>query len=187
VCRITRTFSSRVRSADRVPRATLVPLPPWRGSVKLQNTVRSEANCGLSATSSRPPCPRESTSGTPAMGAPICPVAETILSCPVFSVTRKEPSGSGSTAHGRPMPRATTCTSYATLELTPQARVCPWKAGCWLGALAARVSSGVHCPGGLGWPGAPGMVSPAVAPAVSALGAQAATSTAKGTASTALV
>ena len=49
--------------------------------------------------------------------------------------------GSGSTAHGFTSPLATTVTSKATFELTPQARVCRRNAGCWSGAFAARRSS----------------------------------------------
>src|SRR5687768_16903041 len=63
---------------------------------------------------------------------------------PGFSVTSRSPVGSGSTDHGFSSPRATTVTSNATLDFTPHVRVCPAKAGCWSGALAARVSMGTH-------------------------------------------
>src|SRR5687768_5471984 len=105
--------------------------------------TRSDANVGLSATSRRPPWPRASTGGSPAIGAPIFPEAETMRSRPGFSVTRKSPSGSGSTAHGC-RPFAITVTSNAVLDLMLQPRVCPARAGRWSGALAALVDTGVH-------------------------------------------
>src|SRR5688572_9624780 len=62
---------------------------------------------------------------------------------PRFSVTRKSPSGRGSTANGcRPCP--ITVTSNAVLDLMPQPRVCTARAGRWSGELAALVDTGVH-------------------------------------------
>ena len=107
----------------------LVPLPPSRGSAKLQKIVRSDSNDGLSATSSSPPCPRASTGSRPAIGSPMVPVADTMRRRPAFSVTSTSPPGSGSTDHGFSSPRATTTTSCATFELMAQARVWPGNDG----------------------------------------------------------
>ena len=63
---------------------------------------------------------------------------------PDFSVIRRSPSGSGSTAQGLSKPVATTVTSKATSDFTPQARVCPAKAGFCSRAFGGRVSSGAH-------------------------------------------
>jgi hypothetical protein len=63
---------------------------------------------------------------------------------PGFSVTRKSPFGSGSTAQGLSKPFARTVTSKAAPDFTPQARVCPAKAGFCSGAFAVRVSSGAQ-------------------------------------------
>jgi hypothetical protein len=66
-------------------------------------------------------------------------------SVPAFSVIKKSPSGSGSTAHGRSNPFASTVTSKAASDFTAQVRVCPGKAGFCSGALAVLVSTGAHC------------------------------------------
>src|SRR5215207_1813109 len=63
---------------------------------------------------------------------------------PGFSVTKKSPFGSGSTAHGLSSPFAKTATSKATPDFTPQARVCPGKAGFCSGAFAVLVSRGAQ-------------------------------------------
>src|SRR5215207_9977167 len=63
---------------------------------------------------------------------------------PGFSVTKKSPFASGSTAQGFSNPVARTVTSKATPDLTPQARVCPGKAGFCSGAFAVLVSSGAQ-------------------------------------------
>src|SRR5215207_4481439 len=63
---------------------------------------------------------------------------------PGFSVTRKSPFGKGSTAQGLSNPFAKTVTSKATPDFTPQARVCPAKAGFCSGAFAVRVSNGAQ-------------------------------------------
>jgi hypothetical protein len=63
---------------------------------------------------------------------------------PGFSVIKKSPFGSGSTAQGLSKPFANTVTSKGTLDLTPQVRVCPWKVGFCSGAFGLLVSSGVH-------------------------------------------
>ena len=131
-------------SSESTPRATLVPLPPWRGSEKLQKIVRSFENAGLSATSSKPPCRRASTAGTPSIGSPIFPFADTTRRCPPFSLTRKRPSGSGSTAHGAFSPRATTVTSRAASVSMPQARVWAGDAGRCSGALRDSLCKGLQ-------------------------------------------
>src|SRR5688572_4949906 len=142
--KITRTCSSRRLSAESTPRATLVPFPPSRGSVKLQKIVRSVPKFGPSATSSSPPCPRASTRGTPVIGCPFVPVALTMRICPPFSVTSRSPPGSGSTAHGFTSPVVTTATSNATSDVIEHVRVCPADAGRWPDAVGERVSTGVQ-------------------------------------------
>jgi hypothetical protein len=117
---MTRTCSRFRRSSVKTPRATLVPLPPSRCSEKLQKIVRSFSKFGLKATSSSPPCPRaviggkppcplaadtppEPTGSNPPIGCPISPFAETMRRFPDFSVIKKSPFGSGSTAQGCPI------------------------------------------------------------------------------------
>src|SRR5687768_16052500 len=78
------------------------------------------------------------------MGAPTWPAAVTTRRRPGFSVTRKLPSGSGSTAQGFSRPSATTVVSKATLELTPQARVWSGEAGTCPSPLGERSSTGTH-------------------------------------------
>ncbi len=63
-------------------------------------------------------------------------------SCPDFSVISRSPPGNGSTAQGLSKPLAKTVTSKATLDFTPEARVCPAKAGFCSRAFGGRVSSG---------------------------------------------
>ena len=76
---MTRTCSRFARSAVKTPRATLVPLPPSRCSVKLQKRVRSLAKLGLKATSRSPPCPCAVIGGKPP--------------CPLVADRPPEPTG----------------------------------------------------------------------------------------------
>ena len=75
--------------------------------------TRSSANRGLSATSSRPPCPRAWTAGTPRGGWRRARPARLSGSCPGRSVTSRRPSGRNASAQGCSSPRARVSTRTA--------------------------------------------------------------------------
>ena len=104
--KITRTSSTRFRSADSTPRAIAVPLPPSRGSLNVQKIVRSVAKVGLSATSSSPPCPAAATGRIPSIGSPTLPGRRDEPQPPRPLRDEQRPSGSGSTDHGCSSPFA---------------------------------------------------------------------------------
>jgi hypothetical protein len=145
VRRITRTCSSRVRSAESTPRATLVPLPPGARLVKLQNTVRSVAKRGAQRHVQQPALSRaRPPPAPPATGAPIWPVAETMRICPPFSVTRCAPPGSGSTAHGLSIPARHHRHVEGHVGAHGARARLPAACRALRGAFAARLSRGVH-------------------------------------------
>ena len=87
------------------------------------------AKPGSSATSSKPPCPRACTAGSPVTGSDSLPSAVTIRSRPGRSVTSILPLGRNATLHGLTSPSATVTTSKATFDFCSGASVWPAKAG----------------------------------------------------------
>jgi hypothetical protein len=87
---------------------------------------RLSAKLGSKATSSRPPCPPVSTSGTPASGADTLPLRSTMRSRPGRSVTIIRPSGRNSSAQGCSRPRAT-----VSARTTPSVAFGVGERGAW--------------------------------------------------------
>src|SRR6476620_2942596 len=105
-----------------------------------------EAKAGSSATSSRPPCPRASTGGSPLTGSERVPSAERTRRRPGLSVTSILPLGRKASAPGFPNPFTTVTTSNATFDLCSGASVWPGNAGVWFLPLGGRRSTPPRAP-----------------------------------------